>query len=160
MGMEAWQPCVDALTSLGNGRFQNASRTCDARPVGTLLPGDWNGDRRSDVITMPDFNLNNTLPTFLSGNGDGTYRAPLTLMAQTGAGLPVVGDIDRDGNLDAVGAANGLVIVFLGNGDGTLKLGASYPSGNNPYSPVLADIDGDGWLDVVVADAYKGNPAV
>jgi hypothetical protein len=81
------------------------------------------------------------------------------------AGLPVLGDLDGDGDLDfVVGACkrrgdhpdrdNGQVIVMLNDGHGSFaRRSGSYASGGaNVPKVALGDFDGDGDLDVAAVD--------
>jgi hypothetical protein len=65
----------------------------------------------------------------------------------------VVGDFNRDGNLDvALGTSGGLVDLFLGNGDGTFRAPLVFNLGinNSIQSLVAGDFNGDGKLDLAV----------
>lgn len=62
-----------------------------------------------------------------------------------------LGDIDKDGKLDAVvlGKTSATFACYRGNGDGTF--GEEIASGSlylQPTDMVLADFDGDGLLDI------------
>jgi hypothetical protein len=60
-----------------------------------------------------------------------------------------LGDLDGDGDLDAV-VANSLddtISVLLNNGDRTFADQVTYPVVENPWSVVLVDLDEDGDLD-------------
>jgi hypothetical protein len=118
--------------------------------------GDLNNDGIPDVVVA-----NNGDPhdgsganiAVLLGNGDGTFRLPLTYLAGSQPYHVVVGDFNGDGNLDvAVINTTNNVLVFLGNGDGTLQAVKSYPAGNGPISIATADFNGDGKLDIATAD--------
>ena len=77
-----------------------------------MVSGDVNGDQKTDLI----FNANvpgSTLYapygfTFLLGNGNGGFRAPVTVMSSYGIGQGVltVGDTNNDGHLDVITCDN------------------------------------------------------
>lgn len=64
----------------------------------------------------------------------------------------VLGDVNRDGKLDAIVTDNvhGNVAVLLGNSDGSFAPPKLTPVVEAPDSLVTADLNGDGKLDVVV----------
>jgi hypothetical protein len=68
----------------------------------------------------------------------------------------VVGDFDRDGNLDiaTVGFArnNGYITILLGNGDGTFHPGRSFEVGVQTQFIATASLGNNGILDLVVGD--------
>ncbi|GAB3859772.1 hypothetical protein GCM10028822_36880 [Hymenobacter terrigena] len=94
----------------------------------------------------------------LQGNGNGTFTAgtPLTVAA---AGIPALGDLNGDGNLDLVVPQSysnvGWAQVALG--DGALGFSIRQYSGlaNCARGVALADLNGDGRLDLVAA-TYDG----
>jgi hypothetical protein len=69
----------------------------------------------------------------------------------------IVGDFNRDGNLDlAVSLANpDSVSIFLGKGDGVFVLKESYPLTTGFGGLVAADINGDGVLDVICTNPIE-----
>jgi hypothetical protein len=164
---------------LANGGFE-------ARGVNLV---DVNGDGRLDVVwatfggkldvitqqapVAPDPDV-----YLLTGNGDGTFAAPVAYDWRLEAGNTsafAAGDLNHDGKLDLVfGAtadgvsggtarvATGDVRVLYGNGDGTFalnsydRLGTTYAAGAlvghvgaSVSSLTVGDLDKDGWPDVV-----------
>jgi hypothetical protein len=156
---------VQVLFGSSNGTFQSGPSTSLGPYVGrdTVAIGDFNHDGLLDVVvtafdpTSPNgFNFAGVL----LGNGDGTFR-PINPVAGSGTSFvgaltAVVGDFNRDGNLDvatalqSVGQLNqGYILISLGNGDGTFKDSTDVPNVNQVTTPlVLADFDGDGNLDL------------
>lgn len=68
------------------------------------------------------------------------------------------GDIDGDGDIDAVAAnySNSNVSVLKNGGSGVLATKVDYATGTNPFGITLGDVDGDGDLDIAVANAGTG----
>ncbi|MEG3931480.1 FG-GAP-like repeat-containing protein, partial [Microcoleus sp. T3_B1] len=153
---------------LGNGSGTFAAQSNYSVNVGavSVAVGDLNGDGNNDIITANkrDSNvsasLNNDVSVLLS-NGDGSFGVATNYSIESITGdfhnpLSVaVGDVDGDGDLDAVisGQGYGLESVFLNNGNGTLAI----PSDDNYYfyasdqAVALADIDQDSDLDLIFA---------
>lgn len=136
----------------GNGTFSaGTSYTTGLTPsIGYMNVGDFNGDGRTDVVTVE---RNTGMLSMMFGNSNGSFSAAITY--STGANFETnttvnVGDIDGNGTLDiAVGRANSSIGVFLNRGDGTLSSILSIAAPNSGNYVTLADYNQDGKLDMI-----------
>ncbi len=93
-------------------------------------------------------------------NGDGTFAAGIDYATGVFPKAITLGDVDGDGDLDALSVNAGLynahadddMSVFLNHGDGTFAQRVDYTVGDRPTDVVLGDMDGDGDLDAVVVN--------
>jgi hypothetical protein len=97
------------------------------------------------------------------GNGDGTFRSPLSLTRGIAPVAVSTGDFNGDGAPDIAvlaqdfGHIGGLVAVFLGNGHGNFsdpilfRLRSHGIYGLLPSAITVGDFDGDGRLDAAIA---------
>ena len=152
----------------GDGTFQTAAMF-DSGGVNapSVALADVNRDGKPDLV-VANICLNitscpNGSVSILLGNGDGTFKAPVSYLSGGLHALKVaVGDLNEDGLLDVAvanyGASNNFG-VLSGNGDGTFQQVISYGSGGEgAVSIVLADVNGDAKLDILVVDQYgNGN---
>ncbi len=121
---------------------------------GTPAVADMNGDGNLDLVFRS---------AVLPGKGDGTFQEPRShLLAGWGTGGFALGDVDKDGKLDALTAVPGsaqdsvvssMVGLLRNDGQGQLSASSAHPSRPDPREVLLDDLDGDGWLDAVVAHA-------
>jgi len=140
-------PEVQVLLGNGDGTF-GPPTAYNVGQAGPLAVADVNNDGNLDIIVA-----NSACPegvcadsvSVLLGNGDGTFRAPVTYAVPASVGGLVMGDFNGDGKLDiamtnqeATSTSCDCVSVLLGNGDGTFQepaLITSIPAG---YPEVLA----------------------
>jgi hypothetical protein len=113
--------------------------------------GDFNGDRRLDVIVAaagpaPDL-------VVLAGQGDGTFGPPHVVGKAPGDGFVLSADMNGDRRRDIVAAGAEGMAVHPGNGDLTFAAPFAVPfdEGIILYGGVAIDLDGDADLDVVAA---------
>jgi hypothetical protein len=162
---------VFAYLGKGDGTFQsplssNISGLTSCGSLNVMVAGDFNGDGKLD-IGMLLTNNSGPLIAVMLGNGDGTFQAPKVTAAPGGrATWMSVGDLNKDGKLDAVVVQymSNEIQIFLGNGDGTFQSPTTLATGRLPGFSVLGDFNGDGKLDIVVdnqqdnnAEIYLGN---
>ena len=117
--------------------------------------GDFNNDGKLDILSLNQ-GLSGEPETLgvLAGNGDGSFQQPIETNIGTfsALGALAVGDLNGDGDLDAIAAVNGGLAVMLGDGNGAFHAGPTLALGEAPSAIALADLDGDGKLDLVVED--------
>jgi len=134
----------------GNGTFSNSV-------VGTgyyntfncnLSVGDFNNDGKLDYL-FPIGRVEEAAKVEVRlGNGKGGFRTSWKHGNFQICPDTVVGDFNRDGNLDFAAADGGDgTYIFLGNGDGTFRRGAVLDRASHP---VVGDFNGDGKLDLVI----------
>lgn len=151
---DAYEGYVNVLIGNGTGQFQyEDARPSDpdlnAYPLGVwrlpyaLAVADLNHDNRADVLVSAS-----GLSTLL-GNGDGSLQGAISSGAgSTGTSIPL-GDVDGDGNLDAVSLNGNSLLVQKGLGDGRFSQGTSVDTGQRLQSAVIGDVNADGKLDLV-----------
>ncbi|MGO9541545.1 MAG: FG-GAP-like repeat-containing protein [Terriglobales bacterium] len=155
---------LSVLLNKGKGIYGAATviPAASGSGAGNMVAGDFNKDGKMDIA------IAGTEIYLLLGNGDGTFKAPISTPSPINPVALTSGDFNKDGKLDlAVTSWNtgGALTIFAGNGDGTFTVGttydfgpweACYPSGGaNPYWIGAADLNQDGKLDLGIAVQYN-----
>ena len=124
----------------------------DSAELTVFAAGDFNGDGKTDIVTVQNSGSVNVL----LNHGNETFDPPVSTYFSAyflgGAVQAVAADMNKDGKLDLVllDASNNSVDVLLGNGDGTFGHPALFPvSAWSVASIDVADVNGDGYPDVV-----------
>jgi hypothetical protein len=130
-----------------------------------LAPGDWNNDRKADLIgrAAGDGSL-----WLYPGNGRGGFGARVKIASSWGAFTAIVapGDWNGDGATDLIARkANGTLWMFRGNGKTGFLGSSQIATGWNAFTAIVAPgpWNSDGTSDLIVRKAdgslwmYRGN---
>jgi len=141
------------LLGNGDGTFQAPTVTTASVFTQSFVAGDFNGDKKTDIVTATADSAGTTSLQILSGNGDGTFQAPKMLaIGNLKSAHFAAGDFNKDGKLDLVANVTGGLQFLQGQGDGTFVAGSataplSLGTAGNFW---VTDINSDGNLDLVV----------
>ena len=116
---------------------------------------DLDGDGNPDIVLTPDANPAAALSplTFLYGNGDGTFQAPVFLPVSHRYSWITAADLNGDGRPDLVLTDGACVAVMMNLGGRKFDAEVDYVAGRSISVPVnVVDVNGDGFPDVVVAN--------
>jgi hypothetical protein len=141
---------LDFLLGNGDGTFRpGPSLSCCFFGGGFPAMGDFNNDRKLDLVSAGCSIFHGCGVVLLIGNGDGTFRSGITF---GDLGVVQAADFNGDGNLDVAGFVNAAQIqVLQGNGDGTFGQPVSFALGGSdtPSIALTGDINGDKAPDIV-----------
>jgi hypothetical protein len=125
-----------------------------------LSAGDFNGDGRADLVYLED----NTGMKLRYGQANNTFSGFTALGPPFGPaswGKTAVGDLNRDGRLDAVIAIStsttgmGYAGIAYAQPGGTYN-NAVFATNSNPSGIAQADLNGDQYPDIIVGDNFSG----
>jgi FG-GAP-like repeat/Abnormal spindle-like microcephaly-assoc'd, ASPM-SPD-2-Hydin len=156
-------PYISVLLGKGNGRFKTPIDNESFSGAQWLATGDFNNDHNLDVIATGTFGSSYSVGVLL-GNGNGTLQNSIATPIEYVPGAISTGDLNGDGDLDAVlGYDLGGIAVLLGNGNGTFQTAVNYnTTGLSGGQNFVTDLNLAGKLDVVMPsgtgiDVFLGN---
>lgn len=137
------------------------STTATASVPTRLSAGDFNADGRADLVYLDD----NAGMKLRYGQAGNTFSGPTTL-GPSGVfpswGKTAVGDLNRDGRLDAMIAisnsttATGRVGLAYAQPGGTYT-NTSFATSSDPNGIAQADLNGDLYPDIILGDNFGGS---
>ena len=148
------------LLNAGNGIFEeSAGRLGDAPTFGVAL-GDLDGDGNLDAIFANDgveseFWINDGEGRFTHGEGISAE----SLAARNSRGV-ALGDLDRDGDLDAVFANDGPNTIWINDGHARFRESEVSREGGSTFDIALGDVDGNETIDIFAANYYHPSGTV
>jgi hypothetical protein len=136
----------------GRGGFTRGPSTPLPLDVWSMAMADVNRDGRVDIVQIAtDFNQTALLDVYI-GRGDGTFASVSSTSIRGSTRGLILGDLNRDGIVDAVVADDGGVTTRLGDGKGGWKETKIFEAGIPRYGVALGDVNGDGILDLATSD--------
>ena len=117
-------------------------------PVVEFQSSDFDGDGKGDLVMINSLRTIDhlfTLSVSLKANDEEPPNGETA--TASGPGSIVMGDLDRDGRLDAVttSAATDVLTILWGNGAGGFSARTDVPTGDGPQAVVIRFLDNDAW---------------
>jgi hypothetical protein len=122
----------------------------------SFVVADLNGDGRSDLAFVSEIVSLNPIQnvSVMFGNGNGTFRSQVTLLAENDYSSLAAGDFNNDSRVDLVFSITDTkyVGVCLGNGNGTFGTPITSWTGTDsfPEKIIVAEFNNDNYLDIAV----------
>ncbi len=168
----AWYENVDVATpGTGDGTtWVQHTITATANGASSVAVGDMDGDGDPDALSASRGDDKVAWYENVGAPGDGSIWVLHTITtAANGAYSVGVGDVDGDGDLDALSASRGddtvawyenVDVTTPGTGNGTTwVLHTITTTANGLRSVAVGDVDGDGDLDALSASVYDNKVA-
>jgi len=160
-------PQISILIAKGDGTYKAPLQLPADTALFGLVAGDFNGDKKADLLATAQKSNGDYELLFFAGNGDGTFKTAVSTDTGTTerlVSLPV--DINKDGKLDvmawdiAAGQYSSTTLdALINNGSAVFTPTPSVTA--NSYNPVATgDLNNDGKLDLVYASAANNDIVV
>jgi len=152
---------LTALFGDGRGGFRRSEIPLRTGHTWFVAIGDVNGDGKVDLVTTHN---DDRLLSVLIGDGHGSFTevtgSPFDI-GQKAWHIALV-DLNRDGNLDVVAAADSGVCVLLGDGRGGFvpAPGSPFATGKGTWRLAVADVNADGKSDVATSNLLSNTVTV
>ncbi|MFW6070710.1 MAG: FG-GAP-like repeat-containing protein, partial [bacterium] len=151
--IESFAPANRVLLSSGD-RLVDSGQALGTRGSQAVALGDVDGDGDLDAFVG---NTQSSEETFVNdepnevwlNDGQGTFSDSGQLLGGQRTYAVALGDVDGDGDLDALVGNEGADELWLNDGQGQFRLGEQTWSDRRTLSVFLADLDGDGDLDAL-----------
>jgi hypothetical protein len=121
-----------------------------------LIAGDFNSDGKPDLIVVSRSLVENYGIYLMIGRGDGTFEAPVQVLAPAFGTSLGAADVNGDGSFDLVFQTVENIWTLPGAGDGTFGPPILSPQALSGAPPLLVDLNHDGHIDRVVASQDDG----
>jgi len=153
---------ISVLLGKGDGTFKAVLNTpTTLTSVGPLSLADFNRDAKVDILMAALNGSSDGQFHVFPGNGDGSFKTPLSTVTGTGVVLAVaVDDVNGNGMADVLAQTDAGLFTFLGKGDGTFVQGATFLLSPDSRFLVVADLDGDGKADLASVDGTSDRLSV
>lgn len=138
----------------GSGVFTNSGQSLGNTWANGLGLADLDGDGDLDILTSRGFGTVGPAQLYLN-NGSGVYSGPTNLPASGSGNSLSLGDLDGDGDIDAV-TAGSPHFIWINGGSANFTTGQTLTGANNS-GVALGDFDGDGDLDIFLSQSGSSN---
>ncbi|PSB40145.1 peptidase C11 clostripain, partial [filamentous cyanobacterium Phorm 6] len=157
---------VSIRLGTGTGSFGNPTNFGQDINHSSIAAGDFNGDGKLDLATVPLAGNNISTISILFGDGTGSFGTDVKkINTQKPKSTVATADFNGDGKLDLVTSNNqntDNISVFLGDGNGNFNSPVNLTSGAGSVSQtvVTGDFNGDGKLDLAANNSNDKDVSV